>query len=308
MTRKKTVAGWAGVSLTLIISGVWAYWGAVENFHEGWYAASIWENLFLFLFQYLLIAIIFILLALIALKWKKIGAIMHLLAGGFCFYFFSRSSFQVVGLLITLPFLALGALYFFGEPKPQKWARRLILFVPLVIILAISIPKGIKVSKRLDDGDFGARVVEGNGVTLIWATRGPGWPDEGVSWEEAQELCKYLSEDGTTIMETEQNIWRLPTVEEAVRSMMLHGENAGGVWYAEEEKTIYDRTPEKESPLWDVHSKVIYYWTADTATDDSGQAYIIVYHGGVYQKKKTDNQAYLSFRAVKEISETGAAD
>jgi hypothetical protein len=29
-------------------------------------------------------------------------------------------------------------------------------------------------------------------------------------------------------MEEEQNIWRLPTAEEAVRSLMLHGENAGG--------------------------------------------------------------------------------
>ena len=102
-------------------------------------------------------------------------------------------------------------------------------------------------------------------------------------------------------MEEEQNIWRLPTADEAVRSMMLHGQNAGGVWDALKRKAVYERTPDKESPLWDVHSKVIYYWTLDTPADDERKAYIIVYHGGVYTKMKTDEQSYLGFRAVKEL-------
>ena len=145
------------------------------------------------------------------------------------------------------------------------------------------------------------RIVEGNGVTLAWAPRGPGWPDKGVSWKEAQRICRYLSEDGVTIMDEEQNIWRLPTVDEAVRSMMLHGENAGGIWDSVKEKAMYELTPDKETPLWDDHSKVIYYWTADTSIQDERQAYIIVYHGGIYDKRKIDCQSYLSFRAVKEI-------
>ncbi|MDD2620798.1 MAG: DUF1566 domain-containing protein [Syntrophomonadaceae bacterium] len=175
------------------------------------------------------------------------------------------------------------------------------IFVPLIIVLAISIPQGIKVSNRINDGDLGIRIVEGNEVTLAWAPRGPGWPDRGLSWEEAQNICKHLSEDGLKVMETEQNIWRLPTIDEAVRSMMLHGENAGGVWYAEKEKADYEKTPDKESPLWDVHSKVIYYWTADTSAQDKKQAYIIVYDGGVYDKRKIDHYSYLSFRAVKGV-------
>jgi hypothetical protein len=101
-------------------------------------------------------------------------------------------------------------------------------------------------------------------------------------------------------MEEEQNIWRLPTADEAVRSMLLHGENAGGTWNEKTETAEYDRTPDKESPLWDIHSKVIYYWTADTATKNEEQAYIIVYDGGVYTRTKRYSQAYLSFRAVKE--------
>ncbi len=102
-------------------------------------------------------------------------------------------------------------------------------------------------------------------------------------------------------METQQNIWRLPTVDEAVRSMMLHGVNAGGVWNAEKEQATYTITPDKESPLWDVHSKVVYYWTSETSARFAERVYIIVYHGGVHSKMKTDAQDYLSFRAVKDI-------
>ncbi len=300
--KRRRVLGWIGVSITVVFSSLWAYWGAFENFHEGWYAASLWENILMLVFQYLLFTIVFIVLALIILKWKRIGLAVHLLAGVFCVWFFSGATFSVLWLMIVIPFAALGLIYYFGEPYPLKWAYRAIIFVPLIIILAISIPQGIKVSDRIDDGDLGARIVEGNDVTLVWAPRGPGWPDEGITWEEAQERCKYLSEDGLTMMDAEQNIWRLPTVDEAVRSMMLHGANAGGAWNAQEEKADYGRTPDKESPLWDVHSKVIYYWTADTSIQDVNQAYIIVYDGGIYDRRKVDRFGYLSFRAVKDVS------
>jgi hypothetical protein len=147
------------------------------------------------------------------------------------------------------------------------------------------------------------RTVQGNGLSLAWAPRGPGWPDQRTSWDEAQRICKYLSEDGTVIMEEEQNIWRLPTVDEAVCSMMLHGQNAGGMWDPIKGKAVYERTPDKESPLWDVHSKVIYYWTSETSVQDERKAYIIVYHGGIYEKMKSGGQDYLSFRAVKEADQ-----
>ena len=91
-------------------------------------------------------------------------------------------------------------------------------------------------------------------------------------------------------------------MDEAVRSMMIHGENAGGVWNPVEAKAVYVRTPDKESPLWDLHSKVIYYWTADTSSRDDARAYIIVYNGGVFDRVKTESQGSLSFRAVKEVA------
>lgn len=80
---------------------------------------------------------------------------------------------------------------------------------------------------------------------------------------------------------------------------MLHGHNASGIWKQETRKAEYERTPDKETPLWDVHAKVIYYWTSDTDPLDARRAYITVYHGGVFSRRKTEGQAYLSFRAVK---------
>jgi hypothetical protein len=71
MERKKKVLGWIGVSLTVVFSSLGAYWGAFENFHEGWYSISVWENILMMVFQYLLFTIVFVALALIILKWKK---------------------------------------------------------------------------------------------------------------------------------------------------------------------------------------------------------------------------------------------
>jgi len=288
--------------MTTLLSGIWAYWGAFENFHEGWYSGSIATNLLMFLFQYLIFAIVFVILALFAIKWKKVGLALHIATGAACVWFFSGATFSVLGLCVIIPFVILALLYYLGEPTPRKWAYRLIVLIPLIIVLVISIPQGIKVSERINDGNFGLRIVEGNGVTLAWAPRGPGWPDKGISWDEAQRICRYLSEDGTVIMDEEQDIWRLPTADEAVRSMMLHGENSGGVWNGETKTADYDTTPDKETPLWDVHSKVIYYWTSDTSKGDQKQAFIIVYDGGVYDKDKLSAQDYLSFRAVKEVN------
>lgn len=298
---KKNWLGWIGVGITLIFSSLWAYWGAIENFHEGWYSYSIWENLFMLFFQYLLFTIVFVLLALVSLRWKRIGLALHILAAAVSIWFFSGATFSVLGGMIVLPILAIGLIYFFGKPEPKKWAYRLILAVPLLVILAISIPQGIKLSQRIDDQNFGARLIEGNGIALIWAPRGPGWPDKGTSWDEAQRICRYLSEDGTEIMSEPQNIWRLPTVDEAVRSMLIHGENAGGAWDPVEGKANYTRTPDKESPLWDIHSKVIYYWTADTSARNDHRSNIIVYDGGIFDRVKTESQSYLSFRAVKDV-------
>jgi len=46
----KQITGWIGVGITLLVAGLWSYWGIIENFHESWYSTSIWENLFMLFF------------------------------------------------------------------------------------------------------------------------------------------------------------------------------------------------------------------------------------------------------------------
>jgi hypothetical protein len=150
----------------------------------------------------------------------------------------------------------------------------------------------------VDDGDRSARRVAGNGVDLIWAPEGPGWPANGLTWEEAKRRCRHLTEDGLSLAQTPQDIWRLPTLEEAVRSMHRHGRTSGGSWDSARARASYQRTPDKESPLWNIHSQVIYWWTATEANE--GEAYIIVYDGQVWPRPKGARWGYLGFRAVRD--------
>lgn len=303
ISKIRQIIGWLVVAISLLFTCIWTYWGIVENFHEGWYSPSVLDNLFMLLIQYMSITIIFVGLAITSLKWPKAGLIVHVVLAIFLAWFFSGASFSVVYLMITIPLILLGIGYYVGRPRPKKWAYRLLIILPLVIIVAVTPINMIKISQRVNDGDFGMRTVEGNGVTLIFAPRGPGWPDKGVTYDEAVEICKYLSEDGLTVMDDVQNIWRLPSVDEFVRCMSLHNENCQGVWDPIQEEASYKMTPDKETPLWDPHSKVIYYWTADIHEERSEYAYIVVYHGGIFDKRRDSGYSYISFRAVKDTDE-----
>jgi hypothetical protein len=140
-------------------------------------------------------------------------------------------------------------------------------------------------------------LVQGNGIELTWVPDGPGWPREGVTWHEAVRRCRYLTPDGLDLADTPQDVWRLPTAEELVRSSCRHGRNAGGEWDAESGKARFQITPDKESPLWDVHSMIIYWWTSTEV--DSDRALRISYNGHVMPLPKKVGYGYLGFRAVK---------
>ena len=79
---------------------------------------------------------------------------------------------------------------------------------------------------------------------------------------------------------------------------MYHGTNAGGVWDATTRKATYKVQPDKESPLWNVQVKTIYWWTSTEANEK--EAYIVVYNGGVWPRWKNLKAGSLNFRAVKE--------
>jgi len=294
--KERQVAGWIAVSLSTVITCGWAFWGIIENFHEGWFFESLWSNLGMMFVQYLSPMLLFMGVTLISISWPRFGGGLHGVIALFAIWFFKAFS-NAATFLIILPLIGLGAMYWFGRPKPRKLAVSLVIGLPMLTLIVSGISPVIRVSQRVNDGNLQARLVQGNGVALTWAPDGPGWPREGGDWYDAKQACQYLSEDGLTLTTLPQKIWRLPTADEVVRSMALHGQNSGGAWDAETAEAIYETPPDKESPLWNIHSQVIYWWTA-TEIDDE-RAYIIVYDGKVWPRAKDFGPAYLGFRCVR---------
>jgi len=294
--NKRRLIGWFAVGLSTLITSVWALWGALETFHEGWYFESLWSNLGLTITQYLSPMLIFMIVTLISIRWSRIGGGLHGIIALLAIWFFQAFS-NAATFFIILPLIGIGALYWHGRPQPRKLAFSIAIGLPMLTLIISGTSPAIRVSQRIDDGILRARLVKGNGIELTWAPDGPGWPREGGDWFEAQEACLHLSEDGLTSELTPQNIWRLPTVDESVRSMALHGQNSGGEWDAENAEATYETRPDKESPLWNVYSQVIYWWTATEIDDEN--AYIIVYDGKVWPRSKDFGPDYLGFRCVK---------
>ncbi|MCA9924985.1 MAG: hypothetical protein KC421_21570, partial [Anaerolineales bacterium] len=55
-------------------------------------------------------------------------------------------------------------------------------------------------------------------------------------------------------------------------------------------EAVYKTKPDKESPLWNIYSQVIYWWTA--TEEDEAHAYIIAYDGQVWPRLKQFGPAY----------------
>ena len=294
---KRYYAGWIAVSLSILITCLWAVWGALENFHEGWYFASLLSNLGLMIVQYLSPMLAFLIVSLISVYWPRVGGTLHLAFALLAIWFFQAFS-NAANCLIILPLVGMGALYWYGRPHPRKIAASLVVGLPLLTLIISGIAPAIRVSQRIDDGYLQARPVDGNGLSLTWAPAGPGWPRAGTNWFEAREACRYLNADGLSLTDIPRETWRLPTVDEAVRSMARHGQNSAGIWDAETAEATYKIKPDKESPVWNVHSQIIYYWTATEIGTE--KAYIIVYDGNVWPRSKHFGPAYLGYRCVKE--------
>lgn len=307
LSRYSRGLGWAAVVVSTLLASAWGFWGIVENFHEGWYSRALYENLGLMLVQYLAPCLIFVALALVSLRWPWAGGAAHALIGiAILVFLFHRATFAGFGM-ITVPLVVLGTLYAVGRPAPRLLAVKLLVGLPLAVIVVAGAWPAYRVSQRIDDGNRGARLVEANGIRLVWAPEGPGWPRDafGVSWAEASRRARFLTESGTELSDEPQNIWRLPTVEEAVRSFTLHGVAAGGAWDPASRKARYTLRPDKESPLWDPTSPKIYWWTSTEI--DADTATIVVYDGGVWPRAKRVRMGSLGFRAVREAAAPGRA-
>ena len=293
----RRLLGWIAVGLSTLISCAWAAWGIIENFHEGWYFESLPLNIGLMMAQYLSPMLVFVGLGMASAAFPRLGAILHIVLA-LCVAIFFDAFKNTVILLLIIPLVGLGLLFAIGTVRPVRHAFLVQLVLPVLALAVFGVSPAVRVAHRYDDGILLARAVQGNGVDLVWAPAGPGWPKSGGDWFEAQQTCRRLNSGGRSFEPSDQGIWRLPTIDEAVRSMTRGGLNSGGEWDVQTRTASYANTPDKESPLWNVYSQVIYWWTA-TSTDRD-HAFIIAYDGNVWQRSKTLGTGDLGFRCVKE--------
>ena len=160
---KRQVAGWIAVGISTAISCFWAFWGVIENFHEGWYAEFLLSNLGLMFVQYLSPMLIFMGVTLISIYWPRLGGVLHGIIALIAVWFFHAFTNPAMFMLIV-PLVGIGALYWFGRPQPRKIAVSLVVGLPILTLIISGIEPVLRVSQRVDDGVLQARMVSGNGV------------------------------------------------------------------------------------------------------------------------------------------------
>jgi hypothetical protein len=307
VNRRALVIGWIAVVISTAISGFWAFWGTLEAFHEGWWADTLGGRLQQTLMYHSPLLMV-LALAIISIAKPRIGGAIYFLFGAFFTWFVFKDRWMEMDLAavlswlpVTLFVIGVGVLWWFGRPRPRKWAYVIAVGMPLLISLACAVEPVYRISGRSLEANLDAVTLQGNGVELTWAPAGPGWVRDAkhsARWDEAVDRAARLSEDGTELLDEPVNIWRLPTIDEVARCATRHGRNAGGRWDAEAQQTVYDVRPDKEAPLWDPLCETIYWWTASEAGDD---AWIYIYHGGVNLRPKTLGLGSQGFRAVKDV-------
>jgi hypothetical protein len=296
MKRSGAFCGIAAVALSTAISVFWTYWGTIENFHEGWYSRSLLGNIGLALVQYVGFPIVFMTLAALSIWKPKLGAAVFLAIGiGLnAFLFGFRNAVGIV--LFLVPCAILAALFWFASFRRPRAALAVSLLPPLLLMLAIAVPLGWKVSHRLELQGNEALISGG----LMWAPPGPGWPERGMSYQAAMERCAHLDASGREVVKERLGLWRLPTAEEAVAALNRGGSPAGCRFSGSEGFQRCDREPDKEAPLWDPHTMVIYWWTG--SINESGKDMRVAYNGYVLPVSvKGAGGDYVGFRAVRSV-------
>jgi len=284
----------------------WGYWGILENFHEGWYYDSAWLNIRLLFAQYLWTMLVFQLITAVAVVRPAAGALAFGVLALLSSWRFRGATPVVVGVSIVAPLILLGVAARLARYRRPHWHVAAICGVPLALILVVGSGPAWRIAHRHDDGNRGVRAIGVDSAVLEWAPQGPGWPSDGVSWEEAVYRARHLRADGLTLSDSVLDIWRLPTVEDAVVSMHRQGLRAGGSWDAAAGQARFERTPDKESPLWDPHSKIIYWWTATVPRP--GYALRVSYDGRTLEVPKETRWGYLGFRAVRRFEASSRSE
>jgi hypothetical protein len=299
--------GWTALLLTTAIACFWGFWSGLEGFHEGWWHPSLLVKI-LGIVAYASPMLILMVVAALSVWRPKVGAVLMFLfaiAFGIFIYVPGWSRMSILDALFWVPLtftpFAIARLAWRGRPRPARLAYAVALGTPLLVWVGYAAEPAWRVSRRMpDDGVTSERRVQGNGVALTWAPEGPGWITEEarpLSWEQAMRIASRLSADGTRLEDRPVDLWRLPTVDEVVRSMTRRGVNAGGVWDAPRGTATYRNGPDKEPPLWRVQSPTIYWWTSTEAGPK--RAYRVVYDGRVLATPKNAFMGSIGFRAVR---------
>ena len=151
---KRQIVGWIAVGFSTAITCIWAFWGIIENFHEGWYYDSWLSNMGLMFVQYLSPMFIFMGVTLISIFWPRFGGSLHVIFALFAVWFFQAFS-NTATLLLIAPLIGLGALYWYGRPRPRKLAVSLAIGLPMLTLIISGIEPVLRVSQRIDDGNLG---------------------------------------------------------------------------------------------------------------------------------------------------------
>jgi hypothetical protein len=222
---KCRLPGYIATGLVILTTTLWTFWGVAEMYYEGW-GLPFPEPM-----RYLTLGAVCLALTLVALTWPRFGGWLIILIGGtFTAWWWVLaagrgwlnlqwilSTFPVSGLLILT-----GVLFLFegryrqrlraeGWTPHPKWLRRYLRYVlavglPLLVTVAVSVYFAPILLTRVDDGDRGARLIEGNNVTLVWAPEGPGW-----NWMQPWGAGILL---GTTSPSTVCHQWALRTSQD----------------------------------------------------------------------------------------------
>ncbi|MBM3958055.1 MAG: hypothetical protein FJ313_08405 [Gemmatimonadetes bacterium] len=348
----------AAVALCAIPAVFWAVWGGAELFHESgtWYAGMV---------QYVLPWVPFALLGVVGLLWARLLAVVTVpLIGVAAFYVVhgylrTGSLSLLVGFIVVglAPLIAVTVLFWRGRgpaPAPSSVLGRIlrpprcraalgVLALPTVTFVAIAAVNYVDWAQRSDDGYRGQRLIEGNGVTLVWAARGPGWPEHGgrswneialfglppvgfegkeagtdglcgtgrdraEGWEEGcatqadllvHNVCLYLNEDGTALLNEAAGIWRMPTTDELVRSLTRKGANAGCAWNGKTGRQECTGRPLRETPLWDPTTNYDGVYLFGEEASSTG-AYYVYAEATVQVLQKYQQARSHNYRCVRE--------
>jgi len=188
-TKLYIIPGMVGWFLLLVATLLWAYWGAGEVFHEGWY--SPYTHIIYYFMPYLIL----LGMSTLCIYLPLAGGIL-IISGGVLYliiyvlqstrqHFELLPSFWMISAVVIIP----GMLFIFDyvlkkkhgytEAKKaifkNKWKLIALVCFSLILIICISTPLLIRNTKRLPLESYDEVTVYGNGITLTFAGDGPGW-------------------------------------------------------------------------------------------------------------------------------------